>query len=299
MKSYSSQGHGEEGEFLGESLSVQDSKIVILPIPFDKTTTFQRGANLGPAALIEASRNLELYDVETGMQPDLLGVHTAKAIFAESSEEMLKLTYEKALSFLKKRKFVVGLGGEHSITPALVKAHAKYFGPISVLQFDAHSDLIPNYEKNRFSHACAMARVKEIRNVTHIVSVGIRSMSPEERVFLDLPNTFFGHDLHKNEDWMDQVVQKLGDRVYITFDLDAFDSSVMPSTGTPEPGGIFWHQATKVLKKVAEKKQIIGFDVMELCPIASSKAPDFLAAKLVYKILSYIQETSKKSSWAK
>lgn len=281
------QGQGEKGEYLGESLPLKSSKVVILPIPFDQTTTFQKGTRLGPAALIEASRNLECYDVETGRQPHLLGIHTAKPIVAHSSTTMLKKTYEKALSLLKQKKFVVGLGGEHSITPALVKAQAEYFGPLSILHIDAHADLVPTYKGDPFSHACAMARVREIKHVTHIVSVAIRSMSPAEKNLLDAPNTFFAHTLHHNDDWMDQVVQKLGKRVYITFDLDAFDSSVMPSTGTPEPGGLFWHQATKLLKKVAEKKHITGCDVMELCPIKGLKAPDFLAAKLIYKILSY------------
>lgn len=287
------QGTGIKGHYLGQDCSLEKAKIAILPIPFDKTTTYQKGTALGPAALIEASRNLELFDVETQMEPNSQGIHTAKAIKCATSSKMLRKTYEAALSLLKLRKFVVGVGGEHSITPALVKAHAEYYGPFSVLQLDAHSDLIPTYEGNPLSHACAMARVKEIEGISHIVSVGIRSMSPEEYPLLDLPNTFFAHDLHENDGWMDRVIEKLGDRVYITFDLDAFDPPLMPATGTPEPDGLSWHQATKLLKKVAEKREIIGFDVMELSPIKDLKAPDFLAAKLIYKILSYIQSSSR------
>jgi agmatinase len=285
------QGHGIEGRYLGASddlASLETSKIVILPVPFDKTTTYQKGTNLGPAALIEASRNLEVYDTETKMEPHLLGIHTARPIEAKSSTEMLQEVYEVALSFLKQGKFVVALGGEHSITPALVRAHAEFFGPISVLQCDAHADLVPAYEGDPYSHASAMARVKEVEKVSHIVAVGIRSMSPEEKPFLDLSHTFFAESLHENEEWMDEVVEKLSDPVYLTFDLDVFDSSLMPSTGTPEPGGLFWHLTTKLLKKVAQKKRIVGFDVVELCPIAALKAPDFLAAKLVHKLLCYI-----------
>ncbi len=288
---FCSQGHGIEGRYLGltdEFASLDSSKVVILPIPFDKTTTYTQGTDLGPAALIEASRNMEMYDVESNSEPYLMGIYTAAAIDADTSEEMVRQTKEKALSFIKKGKFVVGLGGEHAITPPLVAAQAEIHENFSVLQFDAHADLVPAYEGNPYSHACAMARVKEIPQVSHIVSVGIRSVSMEEVPFLDKPNTFFAHLLHDGDDWMDQVVEKLSDKVYITFDLDAFDSALMPSTGTPEPGGLSWHQATKLLKKVAQKKQIIGFDVMELCPIDNLKSPDYLAAKLVYKLLSYL-----------
>lgn len=281
------QGHGTEGHYLGIPTELASAKVAILPIPFDKTTTYTQGADLGPAALIEASRNMEAYDIETGSETYLVGIHTAAPVKAETSEEMLKQTYDKALALLKQGKFVVGLGGEHAITPPLVAAHAQCHESFSVLQFDAHGDLVPAYEGNPLSHACAMARVKEIPQVTHIVSVGIRSLSAEEVPHLDLPNTFFAHQLHDGDEWMDRVVDSLSEKVYITFDLDAFDCSLMPSTGTPEPGGLSWHQATKLLKKVAQKRKIIGFDVMELCPIENLKAPDFLAAKLVYKLIGY------------
>jgi agmatinase len=285
MENFNLQGHGIKGHYLGLKTPLESAKIVLLPIPFDRTSTYQKGASHGPAALIEASRNLEFYDAETGSEPYKRGIHTAKPIVAK---QVLKRTYETTLSLLKKGKFVVGVGGEHSITPALVRAHAEFLGPFSVLQLDAHADLIPTYNGDPLNHACAMARVKEVKGAYPLVSVGIRSMSAEESPLLDLPNTFFAHDLDK-EGWMDQVVEKLGQRVYITIDLDAFDSSLMPSTGTPEPGGLFWNQIIQLLKKVAEKKEIIGFDVMELCPIKGLKAPDFLAAKLIYKILSFTQ----------
>ena len=202
------QSRGVKGTYLGSQTPLELAKIVILPIPFDQTATYQPGTAKGPAALIEASRSLEFYDVETKGQPYKKGIHTAKAIKASNSTKMLTRTYEAAHTFLKQGKFVVGIGGEHSITPALVKAHAQIYDSFSVLQFDAHADLISTYGGNPLSHACAMARVKEIKEVSHIVSVGIRSMCAEEAPLLDLPHTFFAHALQ--DDWVDRVVESLG-----------------------------------------------------------------------------------------
>jgi agmatinase len=284
------QGHGIPNNFggLSDGFSIDSKQIVVLPVPFDKTTTYQQGADLGPAALIEASRNLELYDIETDSEVYRRGIYTAPMIEEENSLDMLRVAYEEALRFLRMGKFVVTLGGEHSISAAPIRAHAEFCGPLSVLQFDAHADLADAYEGNPLSHASVMARVKEISHVERIVAVGIRSMSAEEKKTVNRENTFFAHDLHDNDHWMEKVIGRLTDRVYVTFDLDAFDSSLMPSTGTPEPGGLFWHQATKLLKKVAQKKQIVGFDIVELSPLPGLKAPDFLSAKLLYKLLSYI-----------
>ena len=284
------QGHGIEGRYGGLSdahASLETSQIVIVPIPFDQTTTYQQGTQKGPDALIEASRNLELYDIETRFQVCEKGIHTAPAIEETDSSAMLDQAYAETLRYLKMGKFVVCLGGEHAVSAAPIRAHADHFGKISVLQFDAHSDLAFAYEGNPLSHASVMARVREMKNVDRIVSVGIRSMSIEESEVLELENTFFAHTLHGSDEWMDRVVERLTDQVYITFDLDAFDSSLMPATGTPEPGGLFWHQALKLLKKVIEKKSLIGCDIVELCPIPNLVAPEFLAAKLLYKILSY------------
>ena len=285
------QGHGIEGRYGGladEFSSLENSQIVILPIPFDQTTTYQQGTEKGPSALIEASRNLELYDIETRSEIYRLGIHTAPAVEEASSQEMLDQAYAETLRYLKMGKFVVSLGGEHAVSAAPIRAHADTFGPISVLQFDAHADLAAAYDGNPLSHASVMARVREMKQVERVVSVGIRSMSVEESGAVEEENTFYAHTLHGGDEWMDRVVERLSDRVYLTFDLDAFDSSLMPSTGTPEPGGLFWHQALKLLKKVAEKKRIIGCDIVELCPMPNLLAPEFLAAKLLYKILSYV-----------
>ena len=293
QEGFCSQGHGAEGRYLGlpdPFGALETARVVILPIPFDQTTTYTQGADLGPAALIEASRNMETYDIETGKETYRMGIHTADPILAKDSETMVSETKNQALAFLKQGKMVVGLGGEHAITPPLIAAYAELHENFCVLQFDAHADLVPAYEGNPLSHASAMSRVNEIPQVSHIVSVGIRSMSAEELPFIDAPNTFFAHKIQEDDAWMDQVIKQLSNKVYITFDLDAFDAALMPSTGTPEPGGLSWRQVTKLLKKVAESKQIIGFDVMELCPIATMKSPDYLAAKLVYKILSYLKD---------
>lgn len=282
------QGHGEEGRYAGlpdPYGSEKYSKIVILPVPFDMTTTYQKGSDKGPEALIEASRNMELYDIETNSKVYLKGIHTENAHHAESSEDMLENTYIKTKELLYKDKFVVVVGGEHAISYAPIKAHAEHYGSLTILQFDAHADLQPAYEGNPWSHASVMARVKEIPQVDKIVSVGIRSMSDEELPLLDRENTFFAHQLEGN--WMNEVLKRLEGPIYITFDLDAFDSSLMPSTGTPEPGGLFWNQTMALLKRVLEEKKVVGCDVVELCPNPFNLAPDYLAAKLIYKILSY------------
>lgn len=283
-------GYGVSGSFMGLFGSHADpleAKTVIFPVPFDQTTTYQKGADKGPAALIEASRYVELYDIETGLEVYKEGIYTLPAREYRDTEEMLDSVYNQTLNLLKQGKFVVTLGGEHCISSAPIRAHAEYHRSISVLQLDAHGDLPDTYEGNRLSHATVMARVLEIPSVNSVTAVGIRSMSSAELENQKRVKTFFCHDLFDSDDWMDDVVASLSDKVYITLDLDVFDSSVMPSTGTPEPGGLFWHQVTKLLKKVIQKKQLIGCDVIELLPNSANVAPDFLAAKLVYKILSY------------
>lgn len=282
------QGHGIAGRYAGlpEPYGSETfSTIVILPVPFDKTSTYQNGSDRGPEALIEASRNMELYDIETDSEVYLRGIYTDNFLYAETSEEMLQLTYKRVNQLLLQDKFVVTIGGEHSISYASIKAHAERFGKLSILQLDAHADLQPAYENNPWSHASVMARVKEIPQVTKVVSLGIRSMSKEELPFLDRSQNFFAHELEGK--WVDHVIQQLEGPVYLTCDLDVFDSSLMPSTGTPEPGGLSWNQVTNLLKRVMQERNVVGFDVVELCPNPSNVAPDYLAAKLIYKLLSF------------
>lgn len=280
------QGHGIEGRFAGlpdPFGTLEHAKIVLIPVPFDKTTTYRQGTDLGPTALIEASRNLELYDIETDSEVYKKGIYTSEAISSDNSDEMLQKTYEATKKYLDQDKFIGVLGGEHSISFAPIKAFKEKYPTLTVLQFDAHADLQRAYENNPWSHASVMARVQELK--VKIVSVGIRSMSSEELVNLNRPNTFFAHELFG--EWMAKLISCLNDPVYITFDLDAFDSSLMPSTGTPEPGGLFWNETMQLLKKVFKERNVVGFDIVELCPNPINHAPDYLAAKLLYKLLSY------------
>ena len=282
------QGHGTAACFAGLPDSLERSKIVILPVPFDLTTTYQKGTDLGPAALIEASRNLELYDIETEFEAYTFGIHTASAVEESTSEAMLDQLTQRVRELLKQDKFVVTLGGEHAISQAPIRAFAEKYPGLSLLQLDAHADLQMAYEDNPLSHASVMARVHEIPGIANIVAAGIRSMSSEELPLLSQQKTYFAHEICNQEEWIDQVVADLGENVYITFDLDVFDPAIMPSTGTPEPGGLLWYPVMKLLRKIAMNKTIVGCDFVELCPNPSHKAPDFLAAKLVYKLLSYV-----------
>ena len=263
--------------------------VVILPVPFDKTSTWLKGANKGPAAIIEASRYLEFYDIETDSEVFRKGIFTAKPVHSSSSSDLIKKTDSIISKYLKDNKLVVSLGGEHSISIGVIKSYARHYKGLSVLHLDAHVDSRESYEGSRYNHACVIARVREcIRN---IVSVGIRSMDVSERSNVDRKKMFFAHEIHDSDKWINKAVGQLTDTVYITIDLDVFDPGIVPSTGTPEPGGLGWYQVLKLLSSVAKSKRIVGFDVVELCP-SNSKAPDFLAAKLIYTLLSYIYKTA-------
>jgi agmatinase len=287
------QGKGKSQVFTGQEQPLDTAEIVILPVCFDKTTTYQKGADKGPYALIEASRNVELYDIETDSEVFKKGIFTAFPIQEETSSQMLQNTEKSILGYLQKGKFVVTLGGEHAISYAPIRAHSEHYSSISVLQLDAHADLVQAYENNPYSHASVMARVVELEKVQNIVSVGIRSMAAEEKILPNKVKHFLAHDIQSNYQWVTSVIEQLENPVYVTIDLDVFDSSLMPATGTPEPGGLFWHQITFLLKELVKKRKVIGFDVVELCPIKNVVAPDYLAAKLVYKFLSYVFGSEK------
>ena len=262
------------------------SKIAILPVPYDKTSSWIKGSDKGPQAIIEASPILEFYDIETDSEVYKQGIYTCEPLKPDSLPEKMAAQVEnKVLDLLDSDKFVVTLGGEHSVSIGSAKAHSKRFEDFCVLQLDAHSDLRDEYNNSRYNHACVMARIKE---VCPIVQVGIRSISAKEKAALDKDNIFYAKDIVGSDGWINKVVERLSPNVYVTIDLDVFDSSIMPSTGTPQPGGLTWYQVTGLLKEVAAKKNVRGFDVVELCPNPANKAPDFLAAKLVYKFLSYI-----------
>jgi agmatinase len=267
-----------------EFLDYEKSRIAILPIPFDKTSSWIKGSNKGPKAIIEASMNMELYDLETNSEVYKNGIFTSEEILCGSSEEMITCVFDRVTELIKDGKFVVALGGEHTVSFPVIKAHNNIYDDVSILQLDAHSDTRDIYLGNKFSHACVMARVKEIND--NIVALGIRSLDSSELNNIEKSNVFFARDIYDHQDWMREALNKLKENVYITIDLDVFDSSIMPSTGTPEPGGLKWYPVISFLRKVCESKNVVGFDVVELCP-TENKAPDFLAAKLIYKLLSY------------
>lgn len=262
----------------------EKSAIVLLPVLFDETTTWLKGSDRGPDAIIEASRNLELYDIETDSEVYRNGIHTGHPIRATGSEAMIVKVEAKTSELIRLGKFVVTLGGEHSVSIGAIRAHAAFYKGMAVLHLDAHTDMRDEYEGNRYSHACTVARIKE--SVQTVVSVGIRSMDSSEREKIDEKMVFYAARIHESDDWITETVALLPGQVYITIDLDVFDPGIMPSIGTPEPGGMDWYQVIRLLKAVSDNRMITGFDVVELCP-TDNKTPDFMAAKLIYKLLSY------------
>jgi len=248
------------------------------------TSSYVKGSDKGPRAIITASRNMELYDIETGAEVYTKGIHTAKPVVSKDSKGMVDKVQKKVRDLLEDNKFVVTLGGEHMVSLGPVRAHAGHFSDLSILHLDAHSDMRDSYEGDSYSHACIMARAKEITE--NIVSVGIRSMDSSELKNIKPENMFYASDIYNTKEWIGKVAEKLTEHVYVTIDLDVFDPSIMPSTGTPEPGGLGWYDVIDLLEIVSKKKNIVGFDVVELCP-SKNPAPDFLAAKLIYKLLSF------------
>lgn len=264
---------------------LKSSKIVILPVPYDATSTWGKGADKGPDAIIEASNNLEIYDIETDSEVHLLGIHTAEPVPEnESPEAMTKAVYKEVKKYLNRNKFTVTLGGEHSVSIGAIQAHAEKFDDLTIIQIDAHADLRDEYLGSKYNHACVMARAREM---APCIQIGIRSMSVEESFKLEPGRIFLARDINDSENWKYDMLSILSNNVYITFDLDALDPSIMPSTGTPEPGGLLWYETIEILRRISEKANIVGFDLVELAPNPIDKAPDFLAAKLIYKLLTY------------
>lgn len=265
---------------------LETAKIVILPVPYDGTSTWMKGADKGPKALFAASQYLELYDIETNSEVYKQGIFTAPVVLEKSAPEKMVAAVKQAVAgFIVKDKLVVTVGGEHSVSIGAVAAYHEKYKNLSVLQLDAHTDLRAEYRGSKYNHGCVMGRVRE---TCPIVQVGIRSMGVDEKPFLDKDRVFFAHEIYNKNDWQDKAIAKLTDQVYISFDLDVFDPSILPATGTPEPGGLNWYQIMEFLKKVVKEKKVVGFDVVELCPNPNDKTSDFLAAKLIYMLLSYM-----------
>ena len=262
-----------------------ESRIIIVPVPYDETSTWMKGADKGPDAILDASVNLEFYDVETKSEAHLNGIHTlAPVLQKETPERLVEDVYYRILTLLSDNKFPVIIGGNHTVSIGAIKAFSEYFENLSVLQLDAHTDLRPTYEGSEFNHACAMARAKEF---APLVQVGIRSMSAEELPYLENDRIFFSHELYYDKSLYKKAIDKLSGNVYITIDLDAFDPSIMPSTGTPEPGGPPYFELLHFMRDVIKTRNVVGFDVVELCPSETNKSPDFIAAKIIYQLLSY------------
>ena len=257
---------------------------MLIPVPYDGTSTWIKGADKGPEAFLDASANMELYDIETDSVPYENGVYLADAETENSSPEaMCDAVYQTTQNYLSQGKLVTLFGGEHSISIGAIKAFYEKFEDLTVLQIDAHSDLRQEYHGSKCNHACALA---DAQKNTNLIQVGIRSMDTVELPYMDKNKVFFAHDIQTNPNWVDDVLALCTKNVYITIDLDAFDPSIMPSTGTPEPGGLTWYQVMGLLKKVFHNCDVKGFDLNELCPNPNAKASDFLAAKLYYRMLA-------------
>ena len=266
----------------------ENSRVLIWPVPFEKTVSYGRGTSQGPAAIIDASRYMETYDEEVGGETAAIGIHTLPAVDADHTpEEMMPILQQQAHDLMSTGKFLCMLGGEHSITAPVVRAFREDFPNLSVLQIDAHADLRDSYEGSRYSHASTMRRVVE---VCPAVQVGIRSLSAEEvRAIPGIPTRiFYAKDICGRTDWFADAVESLTEDVYLTIDIDGFDPSLIPTTGTPEPGGLTWYEVLALIRTLAARRNVVGMDLVELCRSTESNAPNFLAAKLVYKTLGYV-----------
>lgn len=275
-----------------DSYADEQSAIYLQNIPYDGTSTWGKGANEGFVAFLDAAENMELYDIETDSEVYKRGIHILPTITEDrSSEEMYKAVYAFTKKLLDKNKFLTFFGGEHSISIGIIKAFYEKYPNITILQLDAHADLRINYMGTAYNHACALHDASKNAN---LIQVGIRSMEVCEKEYMDYSKVFFAEAIYQKTDWMEKAIDSMTDQVYITIDLDAFDPSIMPATGTPEPGGLDWNTSIRFLKKVFTKKDVLGFDIVELAPIEGLKAPQFLAAKLYYKMLSYKFENDEK-----
>ena len=275
--------------FAGTGVTFADfeqSEIILQSIPYDVTSTWGKGADKGFEAFMDAAENMELYDIETNSEVFRRGIHVAPQLTSlDLPEQMVEATYRSALKHIDTGKFPTFFGGEHSISIGIIRAFQERFSNLSVLQIDAHADLRVEYDGSKYNHACAL---HEANLHGHVIQVGIRSMDAEENKWMNRGQCYFMHDIRNmDNNWISECTKQLRDQVYITLDLDAFDPSIMPATGTPEPGGFEWYELLSFLKKIFSKKNVVGFDIVELAPIDGLHAPQFLAAKLYYKMLSY------------
>lgn len=280
------------GDIDKEWAGLKKSKACIIQAPYEGTLSYLKGAGKGPGAIINASMNMELFDDELWAETYKVGIYTSPSLEFDSTttpEKAIAKVKETVTDVFRANKLSVLLGGEHSVTIGAVKAAKEFFGEISVLHLDAHYDLKNEYMGSKYNHACVGRRLQEI---CPIVEVGVRSISGEEKDFLDTPlsnaKIISVYDILETHDWKKKAAEVLSNTIYITIDLDVLDPAVMPSVGTPEPGGLGWYEFLDFLKLVTKNKKVVGFDVVELSPKEGQEAADFLAAKLVYRLLGYI-----------
>ena len=274
-----------------EFSSFDTAQILVLPVAYEGTVSFGTGTGAGAMAIVDASRYMEHYEEETDAEVYKIGIHTLEEFAPrETPEAMMNSLYERSKEILKTDKFLCMLGGEHSVSAPIIRAHAEKYHNLSVLQIDAHADLRDEYDGTKHSHASIMARVvKDLRIPS--VQVGIRSISADEARAIDagLPTKiFWAKDIVGRTDWIDAAIDGLTENVYLTIDIDGLDPSLVPTTGTPEPGGLGWYETLELIRKLASRKRIVGMDLVEFSKTETSDAPAFLCAKLVYKSLAYI-----------
>ncbi len=268
------------------------SLVAILPVPYEATTSYGKGTAKGPEAILEASHYVEFFDEETNRELCFeKGIASLKPVKfnGTTGKSALDIIYKNVKKLIDDKKFVVTLGGEHTISTAPIKAHFDSYKDLSILHFDAHSDLREEYEGTKYSHACFASRVAEFTK--DITQVGIRAQSKEEYEFIKKNNinTFYSYQIRNGkfgDSWADKVISELKKNVYITFDVDYFDPSIMSSTGTPEPDGFYWAETIDLMRKLSKKHNVVGFDVVELAPVKMNPFPDFMTAKLIYKMLN-------------
>lgn len=268
-----------------EFASYKKAKILLQSIPYDGTSTWGKGADNGFETFLEAAENMELYDIESDSEVYRQGIHILDEISEKSSPKAVyHKVLEKTTELLKSGKYLTFFGGEHSVSIGIIEAFRHRYPDLTVLQLDAHADLREAYMGSPYNHACALHAASKD---TNLVQVGIRSMDESEKAFLNPDRCFFAHEAHGDRSWAERSIEKMTEQVYLTIDLDVLDPSIMPYTGTPEPGGMEWYTLLKYLKKVFQEKDVVGFDIVEFSPTGDLKAPGFLVAKLYYKLLSY------------
>jgi agmatinase len=272
--------------------ALDTSRVVIMPVPYDRTTSYMPGARFGPRAIIDASRNLEVYDDELDLDVCERGIHTLPELEAPAGDPsmMVEEVYAAATWVLGMGKFLVTIGGDHSVAIGAHRAHAERYGPdISIVQFDAHADLKDEWEGTPLSHASVMRPMGALAK--SVLSIGIRSLNRDEAQFLRAHSelrVIRTQELRADPSCVSRAIDQLAPNVYLTIDVDGFDPSIIPATGTPEPGGLLWFEGLDIIRELARKRRIVGMDVMELAPIPGNVASDFLVAKLIYKTLGYI-----------